>query len=226
LEYVAEGSPCLLFTNALTPLPGGPLSTPEAVGEFLQLFNTATNIDGKLYDTLIQENPQTEFLGLGSPGKGSASAVNENAASVNADSSDATQQTTVSLSSEGSESKSVLVSGMPAGQIVLIVLAVGLVALVSVGMTIRRRRQNTRSNLVESNVVIEDIESREVNVDVTKPEEWADDEDGGYIGQVQSPTSSLAALGVASTVATRLSTGDTEVMMMEKQAWTKNEPDV
>jgi hypothetical protein len=101
------------------------------------------------------------------------------------------------------------------------------VALVSVGMAIRRRRQHSRSNLVESNVVSEDIEVREVNVvDTAKAEEWADDEEGGYIGQVQSPTSSLAAMGVASTVATRLSTGDTEVMMMEKQPWTKNEPDV
>jgi hypothetical protein len=224
---VVEGSPCLQFTNSLTPLSGGPLSSPEAVEEFIQLFNTATNIDGKLYDALIDINPETEFSGLGSPGKGPSSAVDETADSVNEGDSDASQQTTVSLSSEGSESKAVLVSGMPAGQIVLIVLAVGLVALVSVGMAIRRRRQHSRSNLVESNVVSEDIEVREVNVvDTAKAEEWADDEEGGYIGQVQSPTSSLAAMGVASTVATRLSTGDTEVMMMEKQPWTKNEPDV
>ena len=210
LDYVVEGSPCLQFTNTLTPLSGGPLSSPEAVEEFIQLFNTATNIDGKLYDALIDINPQTEFSGLGSPGKGSSSAVDETADSVNEGNSDASQQTTVSLSSEGSESKAVLVSGMPAGQIVLIVLAVGLVV-----------------NLVESNMVSEDIEVREVNVvDTAKAEEWADDEEGGYIGQVQSPTSSLAAMGVASTVATRLSTGDTEVMVMEKQPWTKNEPDV
>lgn len=194
--------------------------------EFVQLFNTATNVDGKLYDALIEENPQTEFTGLGSPGKGSPSAVDEAAASVEADESDATQQT-VSLSSEGSESKAVLASGMPAGQIVLIALAAGLVTLASIGMAIRRRRRDHRSKLVESNVVANDIEARGVqHVDTAKPEEWVDDEDGGYIGQVQSPTSSLAAMGVASTVATRLSTGDTEVMMMEKQPWTKNEPDV
>ena len=41
---------------------------------------------------------------------------------------------------------------------------------------------------------------------------------------MKSPGSSLAALGIASTVATRLSTGDTEVMFTQKQAWSKDEP--
>ena len=81
--------------------------------------------------------------------------MDETADSVNEGDSDASQQTTVSLSSEGSESKAIVVSGMPAGQIVLIVLAVGLVV-----------------NLVESNMVSEDIEVREVNVvDTAKVEE-------------------------------------------------------
>lgn len=203
---------------------------------------TAVDDDGKLYDALIETNPQTAIVGLGSPGKGSSLGVDETAASANEGASETSQQT-VSLSSEGSEAKSVMVSGMPAGQIVLIALAAAIVALVSFAAAVRRRRNIRNSKLVESNVS-EDIEAREVIV-----EEWVDEDDGGYIGQVHSPTSSLAAMGVAgsstlmmsdgvvstraadeigvaSTVATRLSTGETEVMMMEKQPWTKNEPEV
>ncbi len=39
-----------------------------------------------------------------------------------------------------------------------------------------------------------------------------------------SPMSGVAAIGMASTVATRLTTGDTEVALMKKQLWTEKEP--
>jgi len=54
---------------------------------------------------------------------------------------------------------------------------------------------------------------------------WVDEENNDMTNAgVAAEVSSVAAMGVASTVATRLTTGDTEVTLMEKQAWTKREP--
>jgi len=54
---------------------------------------------------------------------------------------------------------------------------------------------------------------------------WSDDEETNMMrGAGGSPMSSVAAIGMASTVATRLSTGDTEVTLMKKQLWTEKEP--
>ena len=57
---------------------------------------------------------------------------------------------------------------------------------------------------------------------------WSDDEETNMMqgaGKgVSSPMSGVAAIGMASTVATRLTTGDTEVTLMKKQLWTEREP--
>lgn len=54
---------------------------------------------------------------------------------------------------------------------------------------------------------------------------WVDEENNDMTNAGKAAEiSSVGAMGVASTVATRLTTGDTEVTLMEKQAWTKREP--
>ena len=68
LEYAAEEESCIEFTYTLTPLPDGPL-TPELATELTTSFDTAVNTDGALYDALISEYPDTEIVGVGSPGK-------------------------------------------------------------------------------------------------------------------------------------------------------------
>ena len=123
--------------------------------------------------------------------------------------------------SNGSGNESGTDSGLAAGAIVGIALACIVVVLLVVAFVVRRRRGRSNQSLNDSKLS-EDLEANEVSADA----EWFDGEnDGGNGERPDSPSgSSLAALGVASTVATRLTTGDTEVMMTEKQAWTKNEP--
>ena len=55
---------------------------------------------------------------------------------------------------------------------------------------------------------------------------WSDvdEEKNMMAGAGGSHMSSVAAIGMASTVATRLTTGDTEVTLMKKQLWTEKEP--
>ena len=54
---------------------------------------------------------------------------------------------------------------------------------------------------------------------------WSDvDEEKNMMAGAGGPMSSVAAIGMASTVATRLTTGDTEVTLMKKQLWTEKEP--
>jgi len=235
LDYAAIEAPCLEFTYTLNPLEGGPL-TFDSAQEFTQNFLEATDTDGRLYDALVEEYPETEIVGLGSPGKGIplGNDGNTNAnASANANQS-------VSLESNGAQTNNsdVQVSGFPVGGYVGIILAAALVALVAMALFVKksRRTKQQQQELNNSNLS-EDLEANEVNEDAANVEDWLDEDDeedhgndttenGGKMGNrmPKSPGSSLAALGVASTVATRLSTGDTEVMIVEKQAWSKKEP--
>ena len=116
-------------------------------------------------------------------------------------------------------------SSFPVGGIIGIACACLLVALLLAAVVVKKRRRNKRE-LDDSNIS-EDLEANEVNADA----EWFDEEDADGAGRNRTrdgmkvqPGSSLAALGVASTVATRLSTGDTEVMVTKKQSWAKDEP--
>ena len=68
MEYAAEEDSCIEFIYTLTPLSDGPL-TPELATELTTSFNTAVNTDGALYDALVSEYPDTEIVGVGSPGK-------------------------------------------------------------------------------------------------------------------------------------------------------------
>jgi hypothetical protein len=239
LIYANSGSPCLNFTNLLIPLPGGPLESPQLVEEFIQSFSDAVNNDGRLYDALVEEYPETVIVGLGDPGKGippsssSASGANQ-------------EIQVVSLTGAGAEAQSVQGSGFPAGGVIGAVFASIIVALAIAAFVVKRRRKNRRE-LDDSNLS-EDIEANEVNADAANVEGWLDQDEGNK----RAENSSLAAMGVASivttqlissgketvadteaetkalvdasAVATRLSTGDTEVMIMEHQAWSRNEP--
>eukprot|EP00579_Thalassiosira_antarctica_P005743 CAMPEP_0201887110 /NCGR_PEP_ID=MMETSP0902-20130614/24109_1 /ASSEMBLY_ACC=CAM_ASM_000551 /TAXON_ID=420261 /ORGANISM="Thalassiosira antarctica, Strain CCMP982" /LENGTH=672 /DNA_ID=CAMNT_0048416923 /DNA_START=55 /DNA_END=2073 /DNA_ORIENTATION=+ len=218
LTYAAEGAPCLQFTYTLTPLPGGPLTTSDAATEqFTANFYYATNNNGDLYYALLKEHPDTEIVGMGSPGKG---IPYEDASNTNQ---------VVMLGTARTDSKSVAASGFPVGGFIGIAVAVALSALLMMAIVVRKRRNEQKRQLDDSNLS-EDIEANEVNADAVCVEDWLDEEhdeaaeDEERRRRQTSPASSLAAMGVASTVATRLSTGDTEVMMFEKQAWSKNEP--
>lgn len=224
LTYAAEGAPCLQFTYTLTPLPGGPLTTSDAATEqFTAKFYYAINNNGDLYYALLKEHPDTEIVGMGSPGKG---IPYEDASNTNQ---------VVMLGGQQTESKSVSASGFPVGVggSIGIAVAVALVALIVLAVVVRKRRTEQKRQLDDSNFdsnLSEDIEANEVNADAAGVEDWLDEEhdedkeDEERRRRQTSPASSLAAMGVASTVATRLSTGDTEVMMFEKQTWSKNEP--
>lgn len=216
LVYAAEDSPCLQFKYTLIPNPTGPL-TPGTVEEFVDKFQDEVNDNGALYDALVGEYEDTPIVGMGSPGKGTPFEPNANEIII--------------LTSNTSQAQSVQASGFPVGGIVGIALAAALLALVVVAFAVRRVRnkRKRRRELNESNEsnLNEDLEANEVNEDANNVEEWLDEEpeEGERgAGSAKSQGSSLAAMGVASTVATRLTTGDTEVMVTERQPWTKNEP--
>jgi len=122
--------------------------------------------------------------------------------------------------------------GVSAGAFVGIALATLLVLLLASALIVRRRRRRLREE--------EDAVRHEALNDSTEMgggdgpaggELWHDgDGDGGAGGGDGARTSSaagtLAAMGVASTVATRLTTGESEVMLTERRGWSRNEPDV
>ena len=97
--------------------------------------------------------------------------------------------------------------GIALGGFLLVFFLAGLIV-----STRRRRRRNSRNNSPNNG------RTQQVNCD----ENWWDEENNMNSGA--AGVSSVAALGMASTVATRLTTGDTEVTLMEKQLWTKKEP--
>lgn len=219
LAYAEEGTPCLEFTYALTPLLDGPLSKTAGLGdEFVARFEQAVDVDGELYDAMVELYPETSLLGLGSPGKGVPLADDR--------SNEVVLLTSEGGDDDGSQQQPVQVSGLPLGGVIGIVVAAALLALIVAGFIVKRHRRDRSRKLDDSNLS-EDVEANEVNDDAANVEEWLDEEDesnrGGGAGLTRAG-SSLAAMGVASTVATRLSTGDTEVMMLERQAWSKKEP--
>eukprot|EP00984_Skeletonema_dohrnii_P029797 scaffold20690_cov155-Skeletonema_dohrnii-CCMP3373.AAC.2 len=97
--------------------------------------------------------------------------------------------------------------GIGLGAVLLVFLVAALI------VSRKRRSSNTRRN------------ARNNNNDDDNGSIWSDDEETNMMrGAGGSPMSSVAAIGMASTVATRLSTGDTEVTLMKKQLWTEKEP--
>lgn len=216
LAYATEGKPCLQFIYTLTPITEGALSDEAVAGQFATSFYDATNINGKLYDELYDEYPDTEIVGLGSPGKG---------IEVDEDDPDASIQADTQIVGLEANTKEVATSGFPVGGIIGVALAAALVVLLVLAVVIKKRRKSRRQELDDSNLS-EDMDANEVNADAEWFDGEHDEEHDRQRGMENTPGSSLAALGVASTVATRLSTGDTEVMVVEKQSWTKNEPRV
>jgi len=103
---------------------------------------------------------------------------------------------------------------IPLGGWIGIGLGAVLVAFLVAALIVSRKRRssNTRRNASNNN----DDDNGSI---------WSDDEETNMMrGAGGSPMSSVAAIGMASTVATRLSTGDTEVTLMKKQLWTEKEP--
>jgi hypothetical protein len=94
--------------------------------------------------------------------------------------------------------------GMALGGVLLVFIIAALIVT-------RRRRKRAAAAAAAANNSFDSI--------------WVDEENNDMTNAgVAAEVSSIAAMGVASTVATRLTTGDTEVTLMEKQAWTKREP--
>ena len=94
--------------------------------------------------------------------------------------------------------------GMALGGVLLVFIIAALIVT-------RRRRKRAAAAAAAANNSFDSI--------------WVDEENNDMTNAgVAAEVSSVAAMGVASTVATRLTTGDTEVTLMEKQAWTKREP--
>ena len=74
LAYAAGGTECLSFEYTISPNPlSASDSTTISWDEFASRFNAAVNEDGALYDALVDEYPETDIVGLGSPGKGESS---------------------------------------------------------------------------------------------------------------------------------------------------------
>lgn len=131
--------------------------------------------------------------------------------------------------------KEVAAAGFPVGGVAGGIAAAALVVALVAGLAFKRRRnrQRERKEQLNDSNLSEDAEANEVNADADRVEDWLDgesddgrDRGGGEQrpGNPMGPASSLAAMGVASTVATRLTTGDTEVMLSSRTAWSKNEP--
>ena len=223
LEYATESAPCLEFKYTFTPLADGPI-TFDLANEFATEFQIAVN-NGELYDTLISGYPDTDIVGLGSPGKGKPLEDEQANPFANAN-----QLEKVQLEGqEQNDSAAAATSGLSAGGIAGIAIAIALIGLV-IGAFILKKQHTAKQELNDSNLsdsnLSEDVEAAEMQHDA----EWFDEEDANGEGRnrtrdgMKTTGSSLAALGVASTVATRLSTGDTEVMMMKKQSWARDEP--
>lgn len=219
LVYAAARTPCIQFKYTLTPLPKGPLTSTSS--EFATQVTTATNDDGDLYNTLLETYPDTQIVGMGSPGTGIPYQETSNTNRV------------VSLeSSRTNEAKSVASSGIAVGGLIGIILAFSLFAVLIAAFVLKRHRtkQLARKNEQELNDsnLSEDIEANEVNADASRVESWLDmsDTDAKEREEIEerlrrqtSPASSLAAMGVASTVATRLSTSGNGMGDANEEQW-------
>ena len=222
LVYAAEGAPCLRFTYVLTPAADGPL-TAAAVSRFTARFRDAVDVRGDLYTTLLEQVPDTAIVGLGSPGKG---IPYDDAANTNS---------VVLLESQAqSDADNDSTADVAVGVYVGIGIAAVVAALLVAAVTMKLRRRKTRQaaerakkQVLDDSNLSEDSEAEAVNADAADAEVWLDEqqelsEEGAR--RAGEGSSSLAALGAASTVATRLSTGETEILMVEKQAWSQNTP--
>ena len=102
-------------------------------------------------------------------------------------------------------------SAVPLGGYVGMALGGVLLVFIIAALIVTRRRRKRAAAAAAANNSFDSI--------------WVDEENNDMTNAgVAAEVSSVAAMGVASTVATRLTTGDTEVTLMEKQAWTKREP--
>jgi hypothetical protein len=94
--------------------------------------------------------------------------------------------------------------GIGLGGVLLVFLVAALI------VTTKRRRSRNTTNRQANNGDDSSI--------------WSDEENNMMRGAGGAPLSSVSAIGMASTVVTRLTTGDTEVTLMKKQPWTEREP--
>jgi len=225
LVYAAEGAPCLRFTYVLTPAADGPL-TAAAVSRFTARFRDAVDVRGDLYTTLLEQVPDTAIVGLGSPGKG---IPYDDAANTNS----VVLLESQAQSDADNDSTTDVAIGVPVGIGIAAVLAALLVAVVTMKLRRRKKQQaaeRAKKQVLDDSNLSEDSEAESLNADAADAadaEVWLDEQQElGEEGARQSGerSSSLAALGAASTVATRLSTGETEILMVEKQAWSQNTP--
>ena len=204
--------------------------------------------------TTVEEYPGTVIVGLGNPGKGIP--PSQSSASALASASGGANQETQVVSLESSESavkgSGFPAGGITGLVLASIVVSLAIAALVAK----RRRRNSSRdlndSNLSED-IEADEVNADAANVEEWLDEE--DERTVGADVDSSAGTSALAAMGAASAaatqlctpakaavadderrdrstlvdgsaVATRLSTGDTEVMMVQQQAWSRVSPEV
>ena len=196
------------------------------------------------------------IVGLGNPGKGIPPSQSSASALASASASGGANQETQVISLESSESavkgSGFPAGGITGLVLASIVVSLAFAALVAK----RRRRNSSRdlnnSNLSED-IEADEVNADAANVEEWLGEE--DERTVGGDADSSAGTSALAAMGAASAaatqlctpakaavadderrdrstlvdgsaMATRLSTGDTEVMMVQQQAWSRVSPEV
>lgn len=240
-------SACLEFTYSLTLLNGGPLDASSIEG-FVADFDAETNTKGELYKSLLVVNPDTDVVGLGSPGAGVPYSELSTSTSDNI-----SADKLVSLAAQ--DEKEVQGSGFGVGGIVGIVIGVLVVSFIAVATVVRRKRAENRrlSEFAGEQLVDDDLEAKSVHNDVValdlgdgptgngaaKPDEKDGDDasqSSSVISVIDEPEepaqisfvdeegseervtagSSLAAIGMGSTVTARLSAAASSPTNAEK----------
>ena len=120
-----------------------------------------------------------------------------------------------SINTAQTSSENSVNNGMPLGGWIGIGLG-GVLFVFVVAAFITKKRRST-SNTTSNN-------NNNSNNDQDDGSIWSENSNNNNLMMTKGAGSPLAAIGMASTVATRLTTGDTEVTLMKRQLWTEREP--
>jgi hypothetical protein len=150
------------------------------------------------------------------PDEEEESTITNTASEINAADTSFVQSNTINEQQQPSAGS---LNKIPSGGWIGIGLGVFLLAfLIAAVIVARTRRRRRRLN---------DSGDRQANNNNNDDDNsiWSDEENNNMMqGAGGSALSSVSAIGMASTVVTRLTTGDTEVTLMKKQPWTEREP--
>ena len=234
-----------------TEAPAGPanLTTTEAAADSTSTAATttpaavATTEEATTTSTTAPPQSTTESTAAAASSEPSTTTPTTETPQVDAPPSELDNQPASASSSSGVGKSSVRSANasapddeLSAGAFVGIALATLLVLLLASALIVRRRRreQPRGGEAAVAHEALDDPAGAGGGA--------ADDPDGSYVGEVwhdeesdaggnggdggrtSSAAGTLAAMGVASTVATRLTTGESEVMLTERVGWSRVEP--